>query len=491
MAEDEAVHAGAPVYPVTDYRRKWFIMAAVAMSIFLATIDGSIVNVALPTLAQDLNAEFATIQWVVLGYLLTISTLLLSVGRLADMIGKKSIYLSGFVLFTLSSVLCGLAPTVFWLIAFRVLQAIGAAMTMALGMAIVTEAFPAHERGMALGITGTVVSIGVVIGPTLGGLILQSFSWHWIFFVNLPVGILGAWMAWRFVPVSRPAGGQRFDYWGAITLFACLLTISLALTIGQEVGFGDLRILALLISGVIALAAFILVETRASQPMLDLSLFRRPLFTINLLTGFATFFAMAGTLILIPFFLQNIQGYNARQIGLFMAVVPILMGISAPLAGSLSDRFGTRPITALGLLILFGGYLAVSTLSPGMTVLGYILRFSLIGLGMGIFQSPNNSAIMGSVPPQRLGIASGMLSVTRTLGQTTGIAVLGALWSGLVFASAGMAYPGGPTSAPVEAQVEGMRATFLAAAGIIFLALLLGLLAIWLERRSRTPSTPA
>jgi EmrB/QacA subfamily drug resistance transporter len=403
---------------------------------------------------------------------------------------KKSIYLLGFVLFTISSLMCGLAGSIYWLIAFRVLQAVGASMTMALGIAIVTEAFPPKERGMALGITGSIVSIGVVIGPTLGGLIIDSLSWHWIFFVNLPVGVLGAWMAWRFVPVSRPPGGQRFDYWGALAMFAGLLSISLALTSGQQTGFAQPKILTLFAIGIGALVIFIIIELRTRQPMLDLRLFLRPLFSINLITGFATFFAMAGCLILLPFFFQGILGYSTRQVGLFMAVVPILMGLTAPLSGSLSDRFGTRPITAAGLLILMFGYYAISKITAQMAPVEYAVRFAAIGLGMGIFQSPNNSAVMGSVPRERLGITSGMLSVTRTLGQTTGIAMLGALWASQTFHQAGQIYPAGATSAPPDAQVAGMQQTFLVAAAIISLALLLSLWGIWVERRSLAGRTP-
>ena len=204
-------------------------MAAVAMGVFLATIDGSIVNVALPTLVGDLNTDFATVQWVVLAYLLTMSTLLLSVGRLADIRGKRSIYVAGFVVFTIGSLLCGLSPSVHILIAMRVVQGVGAAMILALGPALVTEAFPSQERGKALGMIGSVVSIGIVTGPVLGGLILGRFSWHWIFFVNLPIGILGTWMVWRFVPVMPPTGGRRFDFWGAIMLLAQLVDASLGL----------------------------------------------------------------------------------------------------------------------------------------------------------------------------------------------------------------------------------------------------------------------
>ena len=247
-----------------DYTRKWYVMAAIAMSLFLATVDGSIVNVALPTLVRELNTDFATVQWVVLGYLLVQTTLMLSMGRLGDMIGKKSIYTAGVVIFTLGSLLCGLAPTVYWLIGFRLLQAIGASMNLALGTAIVTEAFPATERGRALGIAGTIVSAGIVFGPTIGGILIEALSWHWIFIVNLPIGIIGTILAVRYVPDFRPTGRQRFDFWGALTLLVTLLSLSLALTIGQNVGFTNGRILALFAIFAIFLTLFLILEWRTA-----------------------------------------------------------------------------------------------------------------------------------------------------------------------------------------------------------------------------------
>lgn len=468
-----------------DYGRKWHVMTAVAMSIFLATIDGSIVNVALPTLTHELNSSFALVQWVVLAYLLTQTTLMLSIGRLADMIGKKSIFTAGFVIFTIGSVLCGLASTVQWLIAFRVLQAVGAAMTLALGIAIVTEAFPPQERGKALGITGSIVSIGVVIGPTLGGILIDALSWHWIFFVNLPVGIVGTFLAIRFVPALQPAGQQRFDYWGGITLFIGLLALLLALTLGQGWGFDDGRVLALLAIFLLFTAVFVYIEWRAEQPMIDLRLFRNRLFSVNLITGFITFIAIAGTFILLPFYLEGILGYDVRRVGFLLAAVPIALGISAPLSGALSDRFGTRPITVLGLAILLLGYYAISRVHTEMSTAGYLVRFVLIGLGMGIFQSPNNSAIMGSAPRSQLGVASGLLSLTRTLGQTTGIALFGAFWAGRTFIHAGAVLPGGATTAAPAAQALALQETFLLVAVLMAPALALGLWGLLQERRGR------
>jgi EmrB/QacA subfamily drug resistance transporter len=473
-----------------DYSRKWYVMAAVSMGVFLGTIDGSIVNVALPTLVRDLNTQFAVVQWVVLAYLLTLTTLMLSMGRLGDMVGKKPLYTGGFVLFTIGSVLCGLAPGVYWLIAFRVLQAIGASMLMALGMAIVTEAFPPSERGKALGISGTMVSVGIVVGPVLGGLLIGALSWRWIFFVNLPIGIVGTWMVIRFVPEFKPEGGQRFDFLGAVCLFASLMAILLALTLGQNLGFAQPVILILFVVGIALLALFIVIEWKTKQPMIDLRMFTNRLFSINLVTALIIFVCLSGTLILMPFYLENVLGYTPSSVGFVLAVVPIALGIMAPLSGTLSDRVGTRPITVLGLVILVFGFAAVGTLGQDTTTLGYILRFLPIGIGIGVFQSPNNSAVMGAVPRARLGIASGLLSVTRTLGQSVGIAALGSVWASRVLSRTGRDLPGGATSAPPAAQVAGLNDTFFIVMGLVLVALVLAAWGLVQERRSRPASEP-
>ena len=459
-----------------NYDYKWYVMASVAMSIFLATIDGSIVNVALPTLVRELQSDFPTVQWVVLAYLLTITTLILSVGRLADIRGKKPLYNAGFVVFTLGSVLCGLAPTVYWLIGFRVLQGVGAALIMALGMAIVTESFPPTERGKAIGITGGIVSIGIIAGPTLGGLLIEWLSWHWIFFVNLPIGLLGTWMAWRYVPAVKPAGGQKFDYWGGLTLFISLFALLLALTLGQDRGFSDGLILLLFGAWFIFTLLFIVIELNTAQPMIHLSLFRNRLFSINLITGFMSFIAISGTFILLPFYLEDVLGYDVAQVGLLLAVVPVALGVLSPISGTLSDRFGSRPIIVIGLILLLIGYYTISTLNAQTTAAGYILRLLPLGLGMGIFMSPNNSAIMGAASRQQLGIVSGLLSISRTLGQTVGIAVLGAIWAGRVFYHVGQTLPGGATAAPAPAQVVALQDAFF---GLIFMIALALALSIW------------
>lgn len=459
-----------------DYSRKWHVMAAVSMGTLLATIDGSIVNVALPSLVRELGTNFSTVQWVVLAYLLTLAVLLLSVGRLADIVGKKRIYVSGLALFTAGSLLCGLAPSIYFLIAFRVVQAVGAAMMLALGVAIITESFPPQERGKALGVGGTMVSIGIAVGPTLGGVILDLFSWHWIFFVNLPIGILGVILSSRFVPNVKPKGGQSFDMLGSAALFVSLLSFMIALTLGQNNGFLDWRVLVLLGNWLLFVALFIVIEKRVRQPIIDLSMFKNILFSINLVTGFLTFMAFAGTIILLPFFMEDILGYDTRQVGLLLAVIPASMGIIAPISGSLSDRFGSRKITIIGLSFLLVGYLAFTFISQTITTTGLILLLVPLGVGMGVFQSPNNSAIMGAAPHDKLGLVSGMLSLTRTLGQSTGIAVDGAIWAALAIAHSLPTVVASATEALPAAQVSALQTTFIFISCIIFGALLL---AIW------------
>ncbi len=450
-----------------DYSKKWLVMLAVACGVLLCTVDGSIVNIALNTLVKEMGKPLAVVEWVVLAYMLTIATLMLSVGRLADMIGKKNIYLAGLAIFTLGSGLCGLAPTIYWLIVFRIVQAIGAAMTMALGTAIVTEAFPPEERGKALGIIGTVVSIGIIAGPTIGGLILQSLSWHWLFFVNLPVGVVGLVMVAAFVPHLRPEGRQRFDFIGAGTLFFSMASLLYGLSLVQLNGFSNPMVYITFGLGVFMLATFIYVELNVEEPMIDLRLFSSRLFSINLITGALSFVANAGTILLIPFYLQNVLGFDPRKTGLLLIVAPLAIAVVAPLSGVLSDRIGSRLITTIGLVICALGFVLLIGIDANTSALEYILRYLPIGIGMGIFQSPNNSAVMGSAPRERLGVASGLLSLTRVIGQMTGIAVLGAIYNTFILRASGGVVVEGNVEAPISAQVAGLHAALVCAIGIM------------------------
>jgi EmrB/QacA subfamily drug resistance transporter len=466
-----------------DYSRKWQTMTAVGIGVFLATLDSSIINVSLPTLIRVFDTEFAVVQWVVLVYLLTITTTMLSLGRLGDTTGKKPIYLLGFFIFTVGSALCGLSTSVYWLIFFRIIQAIGSAMILALGAAILTEAFPPEQRGKAIGIIGSIVSIGIACGPAIGGVIIDVLSWQWIFYVNLPVGCLGILMVKRNIPDYKPEGSEPFDFPGALVLFLSLLLFLLGLTLGQQYGFASIVPLVMILSAFFLSFLFIRIEQTSLHPMIDLKMFLDYSFTISLITGFISFVALAGVVIIMPFYLEEILGLKTMYVGLLMGVIPVMLGITAPVSGSLSDRFGTRLLAVAGLAIMVLGYLAATGLSQHTTPLGYVLRMFAIGVGLGIFISPNNSGIMGTARREQLGVVSGMMALTRTLGQTVGVAVMGAIWAGRTAVYSDGLPDGGVTRAPITSQIAGLNDTFLVASILMVVALLLGLSAYLKEKR--------
>lgn len=475
--------------PHRSPQSKWLAMLGIGLGVLMFTIDTSAVNIVLPTLVKTLHTSFATIQWVVLSYLLIITALVLGAARLGDMFGKKQLYLWGLILFTISSLLCGLAPSVGWLIGFRALQGLGAVFISGLGAAIITEVFPNSERGRALGIIGAIVSLGIALGPTVGGLLIGLGGWRTIFFVNVPIGIFASFIIVCFVPPSVGRGvKQRFDGLGALLMTVMLTCFALGMTEGQNRGFGTRTTLTLLAVAAISLVCFLVIEARIKQPMLDLQIFRNLQFSLSLLMGLLVFIVVTGVIFILPFFLELVKQYPTQRVGLLLAVSPVLGGIIAPISGSLSDRFGSRIISLIGLVLMVCGCLLLSTLDAQLTELGYILRVAPFGVGLGMFQSPNNSAIMGGVTRERLGIASGLLSLTRTLGQTTGLPLLGAVFATLTLTSAHLAQNTNVIAAPAEALVYGVQGTFRIA------ALLLGAdavltAAVWrMERSSRQAS---
>jgi EmrB/QacA subfamily drug resistance transporter len=399
------------------------------------------------------------------------------------MIGKKQIYIAGMVVFTIGSMLCGISPSIYWLIGFRVFQAVGAAMSSALGTAVIIEAFPPKERGKAIGAGGAFVSFGIIAGPAIGGLLIELISWRWVFFVNIPIGIVGVILALRFLPNIKNAKGQRFDYRGAGTIFISQLALLLALTVGQRIGFGNPIIIGLFITCLVFLILFFMVELRFDHPLVDLKIFKNPLFGINLFNGFVSFVAIGGVIILMPFYLENVLNYHPLQVGLILAVLPVAGGIVSPIAGILSDRFGTRPIAVLGLLIMVGGYFGLTTLNAQTTTLEYILKFIPIGLGVGMFQSPNNSAIMGAAPGHRLGLVSSLLPVTRTLGNSSGIAAIGAFWVSRMAFYAGPHMTKNLAQVPIPAQVNALQETFLGVALFTTVALILAVRGLFMGKR--------
>ena len=463
---------------------KWWAILGIGIGVFIFALDVYIVNLALPTMVESLHTSFATIQWVVLSYLLAIAVFVLSAARLGDMWSKKRLYIIGMIVFTISSLLCGLAPTVGFLIAFRALQGIGAAFISGLGTAMIVEVFPPEERGLGLGIRAGVFGLGIMLGPTVGGLLIDLGGWPLIFFVNVPIGIVGSLIVALLVPPSVVSGTkQGFDAIGTLILTVTLTCFTLGITLLQSEGFSSNKALILLILSAISLVCFLVVEARQSEPMLDLEIFRALDFSLGLVLRFLGNFVMAGAIFMLPFFLELVKQYSTEQAGLLLAVPPIIIVLTAPVAGILSDRFGARIISLIGLLLIAGGCLLVSTFDTELTVLNYIVGITPYALGVGMFQSPNNSAIMGAAPKERLGMASGLLSLSRILGQTAGVPLVGALFYFVTNASAQLAPNIDVTNAPIEALVFGTQTTFRVVAALLMASTMLAVFVWWLEQK--------
>lgn len=396
----------------------------------MATLDSSVVNIAMPTITRLFHTSIAVSQWVATAYLLVIGSLLLTYGRAGDMYGHKKVYITGFVVFTFSSLLCGVAPTINALIAFRVLQALGAGMIMAAGPAIVTAVFPHTERGRALGLTGMTVAVGLSVGPVLGGFLVEALGWRSIFYINLPIGVIGSIWAYRVLPGHQGTQGKRtFDIPGAFSLFAALFTWLLALSEASSWGWGSLRVMSLLAVAAASFAVFLSAERRSSDPMVDLDLFKVAAFSSANITALLNFMAQSSIMFLAPFYLQQVLRLAPDRAGMVLLSAPLVVLVVAPLSGALSDRIGSNGLSSIGMFIIAAALFALSRLTPQSSPLDMAWRLALMGLGSGIFQSPNNSVIMGSVPRHRLGLASGMLATMRNVGMVLGIAISSSIFT--------------------------------------------------------------
>ncbi len=460
-------------------------MLGVNLMVLTATLDMSIVNISLPTLVTVLNTDFPTVQWVVLSYVLAIACLLLLFSRLGDMKSKKTIFSSGLIVFALGSLLCGIAPDVHFLIAARGLQGVGGAMSQALGLAIITEIAPPTARGRAIGIVGASVSLGLCLGPPLGGMLIELAGWRFIFLVNLPICLVAYLTVRRYLPELPPVRpNQRFDIAGAVIAFLSLGSYALGMTMAESAGFGAPATIGLLAASAATFGLFILTEMRVKEPMLDLSLFKNLLFSLNLIMGVLVFLSLAGGFI-IPFFLQSAQGRGLGEAGLLMMVVPLCMGVVSPKAGALSDRFGSRIICLIGLVILSFGCFTTSLLTISSPWWVYLLCQAPIGFGAGIFQSPNNSAIMGEVPMHRLGVASGLINYSRIFGQTSGLPLIGVIFTAIVSHVTGHPMHADVMTAPAEALAKGVTGAYRIQAYMLLATCIPAAAAVYFDRRRK------
>lgn len=408
-------------------KSKWLVLITVAVGTFMAPLDASVVNIALPVLTKYFNVNLQTIGWVVLSYLLAVSTLLLSFGRLGDMIGHRKVYIMGFIVFVFGSILCGISKTVIQLIIFRAFQGVGAGMIMAVGPAIVTSAFPPTERGKALGIISTSVAAALTLGPTLGGFLVSNIGWRWIFFINIPVGIIATLLSFAFLSTHEKLHEEKFDVIGAFFAFIFLISLLSVLSKGDDWGWLSINSLILMIVFVIFLGLFIYTEKKADFPMVDLSLFNNRLFTSANVSALVSYMSIFTVTFLMPFYLMKVLGFTPAKAGIFVTPVPLAMWITSPVSGWLSDRIGSRLLSTTGMVLLTIGLLAISRLNGDPSTLQLVIPLLITGTGLGIFQSPNSSAIMGSVPRNRLGIASGITATVRNIGMILGIAFSGTI----------------------------------------------------------------
>lgn len=408
--------------------RPWPCLAVSATGTFMATLDGGIVNVGLPAIAHQFGAELPFAQWVITVYLLVIACLLPVFGRLGDMRGRRSIYRTGFLIFTVASALCGFAPGIWWLIAGRALQGLGAAMLMANGPAIVVQSFPGPQRGRALGMIGMVVSLGSLTGPSLGGLLVGTLGWPSIFYVTVPVGFAGMILSARVLPDDKRPALHPFDFIGSLLYAVGVVFLLVAITHGGRWGWTTPGTLACVLAAVVGLGLFLRRQAAVAYPLLDLSLLRIRALCMGNIASLLAFMSLLTNAVMLPFFLVRVSGFSSQQAGMIMAALPLAMTFVAPVSGLLSEKLSHALLTGLGMAITSGALYSQTLLTASSGMWRCALGQAAMGVGLGMFLSPNNNAVLGSAPREKSGLAGSLMALVRNLGMVSGIALATAVY---------------------------------------------------------------
>ena len=412
------------------YQNKYKLFTVGAIGTFMATLDGSILNVALPTISEYLNISIDLVAWLVLAYSLTLISLMLAFGAWAGRRGYSFAYRFGFVLFILGSTSCALSQGIYTLIASRVLQASGSAMFAAVGPGMVTTIFPPNERGKGLGLIVMMVSAGFMIGPPLGGFLLSIWPWQALFLINVPIGFVGLYMTYKYFSLMpAPRTEQKIHIKGVVCITLALVLGTLTLSLINDFHISDVRIWGTALLSVLSFVAFLRYESDVSTALIGLDIFRNRQFTSAIGAMVFLYIATSGVLLLVPFYLQQIKLFLPRQVGMFLIILPIMMFIMAPFSGRLSDRIGYRLLTSAGVLILGLGLLQLAGLQVDSTNWYIIISLVVVGAGVGIFSTPNSSALMGAVSEQQRAVTSGILATTRNIGMSVGVALTTSLFS--------------------------------------------------------------
>jgi len=461
---------------MTMGNNRWIVLANVSIGTFMSTLDGSIANVALPSIAGDLNAPIHAAQWVLTAYLLTICATLPIMGKISDMVGRSRIYNYGFLFFAFGSLLCAWSETLPLLIISRIVQALGAACLMSNSQAIIASIFTAGERGRALGVVGTTVSLGVLAGPGVGGILVDWLGWPSIFWINVPIGVIGFIAGLYLLPKDPKQGaGEPFDYTGSALFMTGIVLFLYTLSNAQAWGWGSAATLSGGVAAVILLGVFYVIERRTRYPMLDFTLYHNRVFALGNLAALLSFVAMFCANVMLPFYMEQVLGFTTEKTGYTMMAYPLAMAIVAPLSGWLSDRIGPSVLTTSGLAINILGFVmlaGLTTQESAWTVASYLLLF---GIGGGLFQSPNNASVMGAVPKARLGTAGGLNALVRNIGMVMGISVSVSIYStrlGTAGEGAGLSAKPSET-ANLSLMLSALHTVFWVAAAICLLALVL------------------
>ena len=448
------------------------MLFAVALGTFMSALDASVVNISVPVIKTFFGVSLAAVQWIITAYLMVVSSVLLFFGRLSDLYGQKRVYMTGFAVFTAGSALCGLAMSAEMLILFRVFQALGAGMMFSTNAAIITHNVPAERRGRAFSVIAIAVAAALSAGPVLGGVLTGAFGWQSIFYINVPVGIFGLIIAARFIPSDKKTPKSRLDISGSIMIFGTLFLILLPLDQWSE-GMNIYLAIAMFISGVSLAVVFIRYEKKTRNPLLKLELFRNRVFSASLIAAVFNFMAQYIMIFLVPFYLQTIRLFTPAKAGLLYIPMPLAVLAVAPVAGFVSDRFDTRYISTAGMGIMAVGLFMLSFLNAQTPLVYIVLAMSVTGIGSGLFQTPNNSALMNNVPAEHRGVASGMLATARNIGMVLGVGISGALftwlagWTGSQSAESSLT----STTAGQTAFIHAMHVTYIVAAVIALIAM--------------------
>ena len=470
---------------------KYWAFGAIAIGQFASVVDHGSVNIALPTIADRFETDIPTVQWVVIAYALTISALLLPMGKLADMVGYKRIYIIGLLVLIAGAALAGWSPNLPTLIVFRVLQGIGGAMTQGTGMAIVVSTFPAGERGKAIGLIMTMVGTGAVAGPAVGGVLVDALGWRYVFFLNVPLVLLGVAASLTILQGGPAARLRRFDWIGAALSATVLVALLLVISNGYKIGWYSPVILTGAAVVMALMASFIWWELRTSDPMLDLRLFQRRTFSFGSSAAFLAFFGSSGVLFLMPFYLQGVLGYSTVKSGLVVVPAALCMAVLGPISGRLSDRYGWRPFTVGGLALSVTGMFLFSQVTVDSSLALVLPALILHSSGNGVFYSPNSSSIISAVGQEQFGVVMGLLSLIRNAANVTSVAgataVVAVTMGSLGYEPSLEAVRAGGAGVG-EAFTQGLRYTFLSMMGILTLAMVVSAFTFQRTQRAATPA---